>query len=109
MSNLDDRIRESLATDDRELLAQLDADDSLYRDLIATFQGRMRWMNILSSIIGFVLFGVALACAWGWSTNEERTWRFDAFGVLRTASVAAVFAIGVASIYSSHAFVYFRF
>jgi alginate O-acetyltransferase complex protein AlgI len=52
---------------------------------------------------------VALACAWGWSTNEERTWRFDAFGVLRTASVAAVFAIGVASIYSSHAFVYFRF
>ncbi len=24
---------------------------------------------------------VALACAWGWSTNEERTWRFDGFGV----------------------------
>jgi alginate O-acetyltransferase complex protein AlgI len=52
---------------------------------------------------------VALASAWGWSTEEERTWSFDAFGVLRTASLAAVFAIGVASIYSSHAFVYFRF
>ena len=71
MSNLDDRIRESLATDDRELLAQMDADDSLYRDLIATFQGRMRWMNILSSIIGFVLFGVALACAWKFTMEAE--------------------------------------
>ncbi len=35
--------------------------------------------------------------------DAERTWRFDARPAsLRTASVAAVFAIGVASIYSSH-------
>jgi hypothetical protein len=71
MSNLDERIRESLSADDRDLLAQIDADDSLYRDLIATFQGRMRWMNILSSIIGFILFGVALACAWQFTMETE--------------------------------------
>jgi hypothetical protein len=53
-----------LSTEDRELLAQIDADDSLYREVIATFQGRMRWMNILSSIVGFALFGVALVCGW---------------------------------------------
>lgn len=37
-----------------------DVDDTLYRDVIATFQGRMRWMNIFSSIVGFALFGVAI-------------------------------------------------
>jgi alginate O-acetyltransferase complex protein AlgI len=63
----------------------------------------------LGEVPGHLVLYLALACAWVWSTPEERTWRFDAFGVVRTASVAAAFAVGVASIYSSHAFVYFRF
>ena len=71
MSNLDERIRESLSAEDQELLAQMDADDSLYRDVIATFQGRMRWMNVLSSIIGFALFGVALLCGWRFTMETE--------------------------------------
>jgi hypothetical protein len=58
MNNLDERIRESLSSEDQALLAKIDADESLYRDVISTFQGRMRWLNILSSIVGFGLFGV---------------------------------------------------
>jgi hypothetical protein len=71
MSNLDERIRESLSAEDRELLAQMDADDTLYRDVIATFQGRMRWMNVLSSILAFTLFGVALVCGWRFMMETE--------------------------------------
>ena len=71
MSNLDERIRESLSSEDRELLAQIDADDSLYRDVISTFQGRMRWMNIFTSIVGFALFGAAVVCGWRFTMETE--------------------------------------
>ena len=63
----------------------------------------------LGEIPGHLILYLVLACAWVWSTPEERTWGFGSFGVVRTATVAAVFAVGVASIYSSHAFIYFRF
>jgi alginate O-acetyltransferase complex protein AlgI len=63
----------------------------------------------LGEIPGHVILYLALACAWVWSTPEERTWSFGSFGVIRTATVAAAFAVGVAAIYSSHAFIYFRF
>jgi D-alanyl-lipoteichoic acid acyltransferase DltB (MBOAT superfamily) len=63
----------------------------------------------LGDIPGHLILYLALACAWVWSTPEERTWQLRSFGVLRTATVATAFAVGVASIYSSHAFVYFRF
>jgi D-alanyl-lipoteichoic acid acyltransferase DltB (MBOAT superfamily) len=69
----------------------------------------MAGLHGLGEIPGQLVLYLALACAWVWSTPEERTWRFDAFGAVRTATVACAFAVGVASIYSSHAFVYFRF
>jgi len=71
MSNLDDRIRQSLSSEDQELLAQINADDTLYRDVIATFQGHRRWMNIFSSIVGFSLFGVTLVCGWRFTMEAE--------------------------------------
>ena len=71
MSNIDDRIRQSMSSDDRTLLAQLDADDTLYRDVIATFHGRMRWLNIGGWIAGFALFGVAVLCAWRFVTEGD--------------------------------------
>ena len=71
MSSIDDRIRQSLSSDDRALLAQLDADDTLYRDVMATFHGRMRWLNIAGWIAGFALFGVALFCGWQFVAQTE--------------------------------------
>jgi hypothetical protein len=71
MTTIDERIREAMSSEDRALLAQMDDDDSLYRDVIATFQGRMRWMNIFSSIVAFALFGVALMCGWRFTLEAE--------------------------------------
>ena len=71
MSNLDERIRDSLSSEDQALLARIDADDTLYRDVIATFQGHRRWLNVFSSIVGFALFGVALVCCWRFTMEAE--------------------------------------
>src|SRR4051794_6594581 len=71
MSSIDDRIRQSMSSDDQALLARIDADDTIYREVIATFQGRMRWLNIGASIVGFTLFGVALFCAWRFITQTD--------------------------------------
>ena len=40
---------------------------------------------------------------------EEWKWNVEGFGVLRVAGAGALFAVAVASIYSSHPFIYFRF
>jgi hypothetical protein len=74
-------------------------------DALAALAG----LNGLGEVPGHLALYVVLACAWVWSTPEEWKWRFDSFGVVRTASVAAVFVAGVTAIYASHAFVYFRF
>jgi uncharacterized membrane protein len=60
-----------MSSDDRALLAKLDADDTLYRDVITTFHGRMRWLNIGASIVGFALFAIALFCAWRFVTQGD--------------------------------------
>lgn len=52
---------------------------------------------------------IVLACAWIWTVPEERTWRYDRFGVVRVAAVGAVLAVGIAAVYTSRAFIYFRF
>jgi hypothetical protein len=71
MSNIDERIRKSLSSEDQAFLAELDAGDSLYGDLAATFRGRMRWLNALGLFFGFVLFAVAVFCAWRFATQTD--------------------------------------
>jgi hypothetical protein len=40
---------------------------------------------------------------------EEWTWDVRSFGFARVATVGALLAVAVASIYTSHPFIYFRF
>jgi len=40
---------------------------------------------------------------------EEWTWDVRSFGFARVVTVGAVLAIAIASIYTSHPFIYFRF
>jgi len=64
MSDIEDRIRRSLSSEDLEFLAQLDADQSIYREVTAAFRGHMRWLNALAWFFGFLFFLVAAYCAW---------------------------------------------
>jgi alginate O-acetyltransferase complex protein AlgI len=76
---------------------------------IADVVAAMTGVRGLGEIPGHLVLIIGLACVWLWSTPEERTWQLGSFGLARTAAVAAVFAMGVASIYSSRPFIYFRF
>jgi hypothetical protein len=64
MSNIEERIRKSLTTEDQEFLAQLDADQSIYREVTAAFRGHMRWLNALAWLMGTALFVLAVFSGW---------------------------------------------
>lgn len=63
MNDLDQAIRQSLSAEDAALLDRLGADQTLHRQVLATFRGRLRWFNIAGWIAGVVLFGVGCVLA----------------------------------------------
>ena len=71
MNDLDHAIRQSLSEEDAALLARLGADQALHRQVLATFEGRLRWFNVAGWIGGFVLFGVASILAWRFVQADE--------------------------------------
>jgi alginate O-acetyltransferase complex protein AlgI len=60
-------------------------------------------------IPGHLVLLVAAATAYTMVVPEEWTWDVRSFGFARVVAVAAVLAVAVASIYTSHPFIYFRF
>jgi hypothetical protein len=64
MSNIDERLRKSLSSEDQAFLAELDTNGSFHQDLAAAFQGHMRWLNALGLFFGLALFIVAVFCGW---------------------------------------------
>jgi hypothetical protein len=71
MNDLDQAIRQSLSAEDAALLDRLGVDQTLHRQVLATFEGRLRWFNVAGWIAGFVLFGVASILAWRFVQAEE--------------------------------------
>ena len=63
MTDFDQSIRESLSAEDTELFDRLGADQALHRQVLATFEGRLRWWNAAGWMAGVVLFGVACVMA----------------------------------------------
>lgn len=63
MDELDRAIRQSLSAEDSELFDRLGADQTLRRQVLATFEGRLRWLNVAGWIGGFVLFAAACVFA----------------------------------------------
>ena len=71
MTDLDQAIRESLSSEDTKLFDRLGADQTLHRQVLATFEGQLRWFNTAGWIAGFVLFGVASVSAWRFVQAQE--------------------------------------
>ena len=71
MTDLDQAIRESLSSEDTELFDRLGADQALHRQVLATFEGQLRWFNTAGWIAGLVLFGVASVSAWRFVQAQE--------------------------------------
>lgn len=92
MNDLDQAIRQSLSAEDAELLDRLGADQALHRQVLATFEGRLRWWNVAGWIAGVVLFGVASVLAWRFVQAEElrEMLRWGAASALAFAGIALV-------------------
>jgi hypothetical protein len=76
---------------------------------IADVLGGMFLARGFGQFPGHLALLIVAACAYTAVVPEEWTWNLNRFGVLRVATVGALFAVAVASIYSSHPFIYFRF
>jgi alginate O-acetyltransferase complex protein AlgI len=63
----------------------------------------------LGQIPGHLVLLIVVATAYTMVVPEEWTWDVRGFGYLRVATVAALMAVAVSSIYTSHPFIYFRF
>jgi hypothetical protein len=46
MNDLDRAIRESLSAEDAELFDRLGLDQAFHRQVLATFEGQLRWVNV---------------------------------------------------------------
>lgn len=64
MEDLDEAIRKSLSSEDARILDRVAGDQALHEQLLAMFQGRLRWLNALGWVIGLALFAVACFAAW---------------------------------------------
>jgi alginate O-acetyltransferase complex protein AlgI len=63
----------------------------------------------LGQFPGHLALLIVAATAYTMVVPEEWTWNVHSFGLARVATVGAVLAVAVASIYTSHPFIYFRF
>ena len=63
----------------------------------------------LGQFPGHLALLIVTALAYTTLVPEEWKWNVEGFGVLRVAGAGALFAVAVASIYSSQPFIYFRF
>jgi hypothetical protein len=90
MNDLDQAIRQSLSAEDAELLDRLGADQALHRQVLATFEGRLRWWNAAGWMAGIVLFGVAYVMA-------RQFWQAQEVGdMLRWGAASALAFAGIA-------------
>jgi alginate O-acetyltransferase complex protein AlgI len=63
----------------------------------------------LGQVPGHLVLLIVAAIAYTMVVPEEWTWGVRSFGFARVVAVGAVLAVAVASIYTSHPFIYFRF
>jgi len=63
----------------------------------------------LGQVPGHLVLLIVAASAYTAVVPEEWTWDLKSFGFARVATVGALLAVAVSSIYTSHPFIYFRF
>jgi cytochrome c biogenesis protein CcdA len=60
MSDIDDRIRDALHSEEAELLEQMDTELSLHEMVIDSFRTKARWLIVLTFTIMFVLMALSI-------------------------------------------------
>lgn len=63
MDDLDRKIEEALNAEDRALLERF-GEQGVWGQVFGVFDGKMRWLAILATVITFALFLAAVYCGW---------------------------------------------
>lgn len=64
MSKIDDLIHSALEQEDQELYEQLNSDMNLFDMATSVFQGKNRWLTIMTSIWMLIFLGFGLYCGY---------------------------------------------
>ncbi len=64
MNEFEHAVRQVLSEEDAALVERLGADQTLHQQIRATFEGQLRWFNVVGWLAGFALFGVACFLTW---------------------------------------------
>jgi hypothetical protein len=90
MNDLERAIRQSLSAEDAELLERVEP--SLRQQVLATFEGRLRWLNVVGWLAGVALFGVGGLMAWRfvYAPTLEEMLRWGAAAALAFAGLALI-------------------
>jgi uncharacterized protein DUF6768 len=59
--NIDDLIKQALSEEESEILERL-GEQSLFEQLMANFQGRMKWIALYSVFMMLVIFALSVYC-----------------------------------------------
>jgi hypothetical protein len=81
-----------LSAEDAELFDRLGLDQAFHRQVLATFEGQLRWVNVAGWIAGFVLFAVACVMAWRFvdASGIDEMLRWGAASALAFAGLALI-------------------
>ncbi|BBM85883.1 DUF6768 family protein [Candidatus Uabimicrobium amorphum] len=63
MDNLDNKIKQALQVEEKEILTLFDQQQSLSQMVMDTFRGKNRWLSILVYVYIFVFFALSVYCA----------------------------------------------
>jgi len=63
MSDLDRQIEEALDAEDRALMEQF-GEQGVWGQFFGVYDGKMRWLAVMATIMTFALFIGAVLCAW---------------------------------------------
>lgn len=63
MTDIDDKIKQSLQAEDSELFAQFEGDQNLFEMVADNFQGKLKWINYLTIFFLPVVFAAGVYTA----------------------------------------------
>lgn len=63
MTDLDRQIEEALEAEDRDLLKKF-GEQGVFAQMFSVYDGKMRWLAVMATVMTFALFIGAVYCAW---------------------------------------------
>ena len=58
--NIDELIKQALSEEESEHLERLSREQNVFEELLASFQGRRKWLSVYVTVVIFIFFGISI-------------------------------------------------